>query len=273
MAKEALFVVALLTFAVAFRAWRKNWARKAGVLCILAAAFLAVFFITNSLWASAFSLLSWFFLPWIDLLVRVKKLRFPSINRLRSQEAPEDDFFPNASKSLVAMSEADFEHVGNLALRLIDTDQFYRLHWNPEERAIAILCLCEKENMAFAFVNVISQTEDGRLFQTTNYPYSPRLKSPPGTALNHLPCEKNCFHQVLNDHRNYLKRKKISEDDLMFPDPDTMGAEVQSRVGKLLDYNLKIGTIAEAEEDLFRYTTRGLFFIWKQSVKDMIRLC
>ena len=127
--------------------------------------------------------------------------------------------------------------------------------------------------MAFAFVNVISQTEDGRLFQTTNYPYSPRLKSPPGTALNHLPCEKNCFHQVLNDHRNYLKRKKISEDDLMFPDPDTMSTEVQSRVGKLLDYNLEIGTIAEAEEDLFRYTTRGLFFIWKQSVKDMIRLC
>ena len=40
-----------------------------------------------------------------------------------------------------------------------------------------------------------------------------------------------------------------------------------------LDHNLKRGLIELTGDGFFRYSNRGLFFLWKQAVKDMIRLC
>lgn len=273
MAREALIVVGLVVFAAAFRSCRRNWSRKVGALTFLVASFFALYFLTRCWWAGSLAVLAWFFLPWVELLGRVRKLRLPVENRLQHRTPPEDEFFPNATRALAAMSDAHFEHVTDAAWQWAGMEQYFRLHWNPEEKAVASVCLCEQENVAFAFISITSRAEDGSLYRTTNFPFSPTLKSPREFHWNHVPCERNCFHQILEDHRAYLKKRKVSPDALALPDPDTLADQVEEEMRLQIEHNLQYGIIAPTGDGHFRYSTRGLFFLWKQFAKDMIRLC
>ena len=274
MAREALVVVGLLVFAAAFRSCRKNWSRKLGAFLFLTASFLALYFLTKQMWCGAVAVLAWFFLPWIELLTRVRKARLPMENRLQHRDPPEEEFFPNASRALAAMSDAHFEHVGDAAWHWAGMEQHFRLHWNPEERAVATVCLCEQDNVAFAFISITSRGEDGRVYRTTNFPFSPTLKNPPGYSWNHVPCERNCFHQMLKDHQRYLKKQKVTTDELALPDPETLESDIENEMKLQIEHNLEHGIIEPTEEGKhFRYSKKGLFFLWKQFAKDMIRLC
>lgn len=273
MLKETLIVSGLVVFAAAFRACRRNWTRKVGALLFLTASFLFFFFVCKVLWAGFLGVIIWFFLPWIELLTRVRRMRLPLENRLIDRQAPEDDFFPNATRALSAMSDAGFEHVSDAAWSWAGMDQYFRLHWNPEERAVSAVCLCEQEKVAFAFITVTSVTAEGHLYRTTNFPFSPTLKNPPKISWNHVPCERNCFHQILADHHRYLARLGVDPDDLVMPDPEVLGEELEKEKQGRIQFNLEHGIIEPTEDGHFRYSSRGLVFLWRQSVKDMIRLC
>lgn len=273
MAREALVVVGLVVLAAAFRSCKRNWSRKLGAFVFLVASFLALYFLTQQMWAGMLAVVAWFFLPWIELLTRVRKMRLPMQNRLQHREALEDEFFPNASRALAAMSDAQFDHVGDAAWQWAGMDQHFRMHWNPEERAVATVCLCEQENVAFAFISITSRTEDGRVYRTTNFPFSPTLKNPPGYTWKHVPCERNCFHQMLKDHHRYLQKSKVSTDELVLPDPDALESDIENEMKLQIVHNLDHGIIEPADDGHFRYSVRGLFFLWKQFAKDMIRLC
>ncbi|GHC46154.1 hypothetical protein [Roseibacillus persicicus] len=273
MAREVLVVVGLVVFAAAFRACRKNWTRKLGALVFLVASFLALYFLTHNIWAGMLAVLGWFFLPWIELLTRVRKMRLPIDNQLQHRDPPEDEFFPNASRALAAMSDAHFEHVGDSAWKWAGMEQYFRLHWNPEERAVATVCLCEQDNVAFAFLAITSRAEDGRIFRTTNFPFSPTLKNPPGFHCKHVPCERNCFHLMLQDHQSFLAKMKVTHDDLTTPDPENLEDEIEEEMRVQIEHNLQHGIIERTNDGHFRYSVRGLFFLWKQFAKDMIRLC
>ncbi len=77
-----------LTFGVAvlsagLRSFQNSYAQKAGALGILAATFLGVYFITGS-WIWGFvGAMSWLFLPWLEILTRIRALRLPKEKRLR----------------------------------------------------------------------------------------------------------------------------------------------------------------------------------------------
>lgn len=271
--KEGLIVVALIIFAAAFRSCRQKWSRKVGAFIFLFATFTAVFFLSKCPWSGLIAAAAWFLLPWFELLTRVRKMRLPQKNRLEQPKPPADEFFPNASQALIAMSDAHFEHIGDAAWHWGGMEQYFRLHWNPEERAVAAVCLCEQDNVAFAFISITSRTEDGEVFRTTNFPFSPTLKHPPGFASKHVPCERNCFHQMLSDHQNFLQKKKITTEQLALPDPDTLEGDIEAEMKAQIEHNLAHGIISPTQEGDFRYSARGLFFLWKQFAKDMIRLC
>lgn len=273
MLKETLIVAGLVVFAAAFRSCRRNWTRKVGALLFLSASFLFFHFVCQCFWAGFLGILIWFLLPWIELLTRIRRMRLPMENRLRNHRPPEDDFFPNASRALVAMSEAGFEHVSDSAWNWAGMEQYLRLHWNPEERAVSSVCLCEQEKVAFAFITVTSVTDSGELYRTTNFPFSPTLKNPPKISWNHVPCERNCFHQILEDHHRYLAREGVAVEDLRMPDPETLEEDIEDEMKRQIEHNLEFGIITPTGDGHFRYSKRGLFFLWRQFAKDMIRLC
>ena len=271
--REISIVIGLILLAAALRSARMKGVRKLGALMMLVASFCLFQFITGSLAAGFIGVGAWFFLPWFELLTRVRKMKLPLNNRLRPQEIPNPAFFPNASEAAAAMEEANFEHSLDCGWDWAGMKQYFQLFWNPEERAIASVCLCEQSNVAFAFITITSQDTDGNIWRTTNFPFAPSLRCPPHVRWNHVPCERSCFHHILADHHGYLAKMKIPSYHLRVPDPDEIQHEIESEMRVQLQHNLDAKFIQLTGDGYFQYSKRGLLFLWGQSIKDMIRLC
>ncbi len=271
--RETLIVIGLFVFAVALRTARRGVMRKLGALMFLVASFFLGWFVTGNVWVAAGVASLWFFLPWIELLTRIRRMRLPLNNRLRHRKAPDPSFFPNAVEAASAMEEAGFEHVSDCGWEWAGMQQFFRLFWHPEERAVAAVCLCEQSDVAFAFISVTSHDRQGNMWRTTNFPFSPTLKCPPEVRWHHVPCERNCFHQILEDHRGYLERSKVTMDQLWMPDPEGLEDGIEKEMRQQVEHNLAAGIIRLTGDGHFEYSKRGLVFLWGQFVKDMVRLC
>lgn len=271
--RESLIVIGLVVLAAALRSARTNVLRKLGALTFLAASSCLLYFLTGNVIAGVMGAVLWFFLPWIELLTRIRRMRLPVENRLTQRPIPNPSFFPNATEAAVAMEEEGFEHVSDCGWEWDGMRQFFRLFWHPEERAVAAICLCEQSDVAFAFISITSHDCEGKIWRTTNFPFAPTLQCPPEVSWNHVPCERNCFHQILRDHRKYLHRLKIPASQLRIPDPEALEAAIEREMRKQVDYNLAAGIIRLAGDDHFQYSKRGLFFLWGQFIKDMVRFC
>lgn len=271
--RETFIVIGLVVLAVALRSSRTNLLRKLGALTLLAASFLLFYFVSGSWAGGLLGVLLWFFLPWIELLTRIRRMRLPLNNRLRHREIPNPSFFPNATEAAAAMEEAGFEHVSDCGWEWAGMQQFFRLFWHPEERAVAAVCLCEQSDVAFAFISITSRDVDGGIWRTTNFPFAPTLQCPSNVQWNHVPCERSCFHQILADHHDYLERVKLSADRLRIPDPEEIEDSIEQEMRRQVDHNLAAGLIRLTDEGHFQYSNRGLIFLWGQFIKDMVRLC
>lgn len=78
---------------------------------------------------------------------------------------------------------------------------------------------------------------------------------------------------ILEDHTKHLEKLNLNEADLLIPDPDDVVSQIENEMREQIDHNLECGLITLTDDGHFRYSMRGLFFLWKQTVKDMIRLC
>lgn len=271
--REILFVVGLFVLGMALRSSRATVPRKIGALIYLMVSFLTLFFATGRIWAGIFGVLAWFFLPWLELLTRIRRMRLPIENRLRFRTPPDPAYYPDAEEAAAAMEEAGFEHVKDCGWEWDGMKQFFRLFWHPEERSVATVCLCEQSEVAFSFISVTSRDENGRMWRTTNFPFSPTLAYPPKFRWHHVKCENRCFPKILHAHREFLRHEKVNHDDLVVPDPECIEKEIEQEMREHIEHNLDHGLIRPAGDGTFRYSGRGLVFLWKQYVRDMIRLC
>jgi hypothetical protein len=271
--RPCLIVLGLFILAIGLRSSRRAVWRKLGALVFLIASFAAFYFLTGAWWGGLVGVALWFLLPWVELLTRIRPMRLPMENRLRTRELPDPAFFPNAVEAAGAMEEAGFEHVDDCGWEWGGMKQHFRLFWHPEEKAVSAVCLCEQGEVAFAFISVTSRDEAGRIWRTTNFPFSPTLKCPPQMRWNHVPCERNCFHQILRDHQDFLRRVKVPVDSLMVPDPDEIEGAIEEEMKTQIRHNLEAGIIRATDDGHFEYSFRGLMFLWGQFVKDMVRLC
>ena len=79
---------------VALRSFQSSFAQKAGALGILVASYLAVYFVTGSWILGVAAAASWLFLPWLEILTRIRALRLPKEKQLRPKSPPSTDIFP-----------------------------------------------------------------------------------------------------------------------------------------------------------------------------------
>jgi hypothetical protein len=78
---------------------------------------------------------------------------------------------------------------------------------------------------------------------------------------------------MLASHHYFISLHGACHDDLCIPCPDAVEEDVEADMRSQIDYNLECGLIRLTGDGYFRYSFKGLFFLWKQFVKDMIRLC
>ena len=134
--RSCLIVIGLFVLAIGLRSSRKAVVRKLGALVFLGASFMAFYYLSGFWWLGVVGVAMWFFLPWVELLTRIRRMRLPMDNRLKQKELPDPSFFPNAVEAAGAMEEAGFEHVDDCGWDWGGMKQFFRLFWHPEERAV-----------------------------------------------------------------------------------------------------------------------------------------
>lgn len=247
--------------------------RKFGALVMLVASGLCFYFLTGSVIAGILAAAAWFFLPWVELLTRIRKMRMPLENRLKEHYSTNLEVFPNAEEHLIALEREGYEHIKDCTWKLGGMQQIYQLFWNAETKSVASLCLCEQSNVTFTYLTLTSRDLTDGIWRTTNFPFSPTLKTAPKVHWNQVSCSNECAMKLIKTHNHYLNQQGFIDDDLMIPDPDHVDEEIEHELRHQIDHNLETGIIQLTGDGHFRYTVKGLFYLWKQFIRDMIRLC
>lgn len=268
---EFLLVCGVVIFSVALRTFAHPALRKTGAVGILAATFLAVYFLTGSPAWGLVAVLGWFLLPWLEILTRIRHLRLPRHRQLRSKMPPSRELFPNLPELTDEVEGLGFEHVEDLGWEWDGQRQFYRMFHRDEDKTQAAICLAEQEDFAFYYVSLSSRSGDGEVWTTWNYPFSYGLKLGPHWKINRAHQDQS-IRDLCHVHKNYLRQHGVTTDHLALADPDGLTEQLESDLSRQIHHNLKAGVLKPVGDESVRYSWRGLLFIWFQFIKDLIRL-
>ncbi|MBT8036233.1 MAG: hypothetical protein KJO21_01695 [Verrucomicrobiae bacterium] len=271
--KEIYTILAIVIFAYALRSCKTTILRKLGALVMLIASGLCFYLLTDSIWWGLAAAATWFFLPWVELLTRIRKMRMPLENKLEQRFSTNVTDFPDAQKHIRLLEQASFEHIRNCSWNLGGMEQLYQLYWNAETRSVVSLCLCEQSNITFSYLTITSRDICDGIWRTTNFPFSPTLKPTPSVHWNQINCVHDNPLKLIEHHHQFLSRQGFIADDLSIPDPDILESEIEHELRRQIDHNLQKGIIQLTDDGNFRYTARGLLYLWRQFIRDMIRLC
>lgn len=270
---QLLIVLGVIVLAVGLRTFSHPILRKSGAVAVLLATYLAAYFVSDSHVAGIAGVLMWFLLPWVELLTRIRKLRLPLRKSLHHQSPPNSQRFPHLGAFTDEIEELGFDYVEDAGWEWDDLNQFFRLFYHPGERAQAAICLNEQQGLGFVFVSLTSRTADGRIYRTWNFPFSYTLKVAPEIRINRV-ANADSFEQLLEEHRDFLQRMGLTAEDLMVENPEAIPELMEVETQLQIRHNLDRGVITHDRSDpeKVRYSWRGLFFLYGQLVKDMVKL-
>src|SRR5437870_8409882 len=158
--------------AVALRSFQSSFSQKAGALAILVVTYLLFYFTTGSHLLGGIAAAAWFFLPWVEILTRIRTLRLPKEKQLRPKSPPSSDTFPTLNEITREIENEGFVHVDDAGWDWEDYRQFFRLFYKDEDRAQATICLNEQHDLSFYYLRLSSRGRGGGIGTTWNHPLS-----------------------------------------------------------------------------------------------------
>src|SRR5213082_4167659 len=211
---------------VCLRSFQNSYLQKAGALGFLVATFLAFYFITGSwVWglAGAMGLL---FLPWLEILTRIRVLRLPKEKQLRPKSPPSADTFPTLNEITREIENEGFLHVDDAGWDWEDYRQFFRLFYKAEDRAQATICLNEQHDLSFYYLRISSRATSGIIWTTWNYPLADGLKLAPQFRINRQRPDQS-FWQLYQSHRAFLRDNAVETETIDPMDEERIQAEIE----------------------------------------------
>jgi hypothetical protein len=256
---------------VALRSFQSSFAQKCGALGILVASFLLVYFATGSWIFGLAGALSWLFLPWIEILTRIRALRLPKEKQLRPKSAPSSDVFPSLNDITHEIEGSGFVHVNDAGWDWDDYRQFFRLFYRDEDRSAATICLNEQHDLSFYYLRISSRAKSGIIWTTWNYPLSYGLKLTPQFRINRQRPDQS-FFQLYQSHREFLRTNAVEIDSISPMDEETMQAEIEHDLRDQIAHNIDKGVLKSTDAGEAKYSVRGMFYLWVQFLLDLVRL-
>lgn len=267
---DFLLVLGVAVISAALRSFQNPILFRIGTLGIVATSFLAGWLLGGSAWLGAVLAASWLVLPWLEILTRARRLRLPIERPLQQRTPPSRNVFPDFSEVSNEIEEQGFEHVEDIGWNYEDNQQFYRVLSDDSRRTQACICLAEQKDFTFYYLSLTSRTQDGRTFMTWNYPFAYGLKNPPSLHLRKFPAQ-GPFAEMLSQHEKFLKAAGIESPSLLSSGPEEIVRTMQNEMRAQISHNIDIGLLALDGEKLIRYTPRGMFFLWFQFLRDLVR--
>lgn len=268
MISEVLMVVGVGVLSAALRSFRHPALFRAGTFGFVMTSFLAGWLIGGNVWTGVCFASTWFLLPWLEILTRVRKLRLPLDRELESCAPPPRATFPAFSELSEEMESGGFEYVEDAGWSHQDARQFYRLFRSGDRATAGAICLVQQSEFAFYYIALRSRAVDGRLLITWNYPFSYGLHQMPNTILNRAAGEKS-IPEMIQLHRAFLERE--AGEGLCPMEESSLRAEIQKDMLEQLNHNVTCGILKKAGDSTICYTVRGMFFLWFQFLRDFVR--
>jgi hypothetical protein len=271
MLSSILLVLGVAVLGMAFRSFDHPVAQRLSVLCVLAVSFLLGYLPSGS-WALGLTVASlWIFLPWLEILTKIRALRMPLERELESKSPPGRDLFPNLDDLTEEIEQEGFELIDDLGCDWDAQRQFLRLFYRPSDQTQAALCLIDQGNIAFYYTSLMTRPTDGQVFTTWNYPFSYSLKFLPHTHIQRIRPTAS-FISMCDAHRHLLSRNKVAVEAIPKIDPPQVQALLQQDLTAQITHNVRAGLLAQVDEQKVRYTWRGMFYLWFRLLWDSVRL-
>lgn len=265
---EVLMVVGVGVLSAGLRSLRHPAFFRAGTFGFVLTSFLAGWLIGGNLWTGLGFASTWFLLPWLEILTRVRKMRLPLDRSLESCAPPPRATFPAFPELSDEMETGGFEYVEDVSWTHGDTRQFYRLFRSGDRSTGGAICLVEQSEFMFYFIALRSRASDGRILVTWNYPFSYGLHQLPKMIVNRAGGEKS-IEEIILLHRAFLERE--TGEGLCPLEASSVRRDIQDDLRRQLDHNLACGILKNTGDSTIGYTVRGMFFLWFQFLKDFVR--
>jgi len=264
-------ILGIAVLSVALRSFQSAFSQKAGALGILLASYLLVYFVTKSHVLGALAAGSWFFLPWVEILTRIRTLRLPKEKQLRPKSAPSADTFPNLNEITREIENEGFVHVTDAGWDWEDYRQFFRLFYKDEDRAQATICLNEQHDLSFYYLRISSRAKSGVIWTTWNYPLSYGLKLTPHFRINRQRPDQS-FWQLYQSHREFLRRNRVETATIDALDEERIEKEMENDLRDQIAHNIKKGVLKPTSAGDVKYSWRGMLYLWCQFLLDLVKL-
>ncbi len=269
---EILYIVGFIVLGIALRSFGSVIAMKSGMLAFLVASFLFGFFLTGgTILGGIVAVALWFLLPWLEILTRVRRMRLPTTKVMRGKFPPSRSEFPQIHEVSQEIEAAGFVHTDDVGWDGDDTRQFFRIFHRESDQTVAKVCLNEQSGNAFFYVAISTLTHEGTIWRTWNYPFSYTMKLPPMIRVQRS-ANARSFDELMDIHRAYLDTNWVGETSIAKQKPEDLPRALEEEIKQTVEHNMHRGIIEPAGEGLFRYSARGMFFLWTQLVKDMVKL-
>jgi hypothetical protein len=256
---------------VALRTFQSSFSQKVGALGILISSYLAVYFITGSWVLGLIAGVSWLFLPWLEILTRIRTLRLPREKQLRPKTPPSSEIFPNLNEITREIENEGFVHVNDAGWDWEDYRQFFRLFYKQEDRAQATICLNEQQDLSFYYLRISSRSKSGTIWTTWNYPLSYGLKVTPQFRINRQRPDQS-FWQLYQSHREFLRRNSVDTGAIDHLDEERIQSEMEKDLRDQIAHNITKGLLKQTPSGDVKYSWRGMLFLWCQFLLDLVRL-
>ncbi|MFY8268409.1 MAG: hypothetical protein ACOVLK_03330 [Terrimicrobiaceae bacterium] len=267
---EVMVVVGAGVLSTALRSFENQALFRVGTLGFVATSFMAGWLLGGSVLLGVVFASTWFLLPWLEILTRVRKLRLPLNRALEKSPPPSASKFPDFSELSDEMEAVGFEHADDVDWKHDETRQFYRLFYNAERRVAAAICLVEQERFTFFYVTLTSRATDGRVLMTWNYPFSYGMHLLPQMVLNRVD-EDLDIGQLAEAHATFLSGLSIETSALEAREIQSLRGDVETELRSQLEHNIARGILTRDGEHMIRYSLRGMFFLWGQFLREFVR--
>lgn len=267
---DFLLFVGLVVLTAACWSYGHPVLRRLGIFSLGATTFAAGYLPTRNVWIGLACASAWLLLPWVEILLRVRKLRLPLRKELTQSAPPSREMFPELTELSDDIESAGFEHVADLGWDMDGYRQFLRLFAHAGKREEASITYVEQNQLGFHFASVTSRGTDGAVFTTWNCPVSSSLKTPPTVHLHRVPGEAD-FAALVAGHEGFLRERGRGEDALQPVDPELVRAAVERDMETQMQHNLREGLLQPADDGHGRYSWRGMLYLWGQFLRDILR--
>ncbi len=266
----ALLFAGLVVLTAALFSYGHPALRRLGLASVIVTTFAAGYLATGSWLVGMLCASAWPMLPWVEILLRVRKLRLPLHKKLRQTTPPSRDAFPDLDGLSEEIEAAGFEHVADLGWEMDGYRQFFRLFANPALRAEAAVTYVEQSQLGFHFTSVTSRAEGGEVFTTWNCPVSSSLKTPPSVHLRRIAGDAP-FASLISEHGQSLHEQGRDPAQLRPVEPQQVRTAVEHDLEVQMQHNLHEGLLQAADEGHGRYSWRGMVYLWFQVLRDIFR--